>query len=109
MFILSLGTGKIEKPYHYKEAKDWGLVQWVKPVLDIMMTGVSETVDYQLRQIFDAIGKPKEYVRIEPELFDASPDMDNASGDNLRNLKVAGLQAAEENAKLLKEVAAQFV
>jgi len=109
MFILCLGTGKIEKAYHYKQAKDWGLVEWLKPVLDIMMSGVGETVDFQLKQIFDAVGKPDQYVRIEPNLFDASPEMDNASLENLNALKVAGQVCAEENDKLLERVADDLI
>ena len=109
MFFLCLGTGKIEKPYHYKEAKDWGLVQWVKPVLDIIMSGVAETVDFQLKQIYNAVGKPEQYVRIEPELLDASPEMDDASIENLNALKVAGMACAEKNDDLLEKVADQLI
>ena len=64
MAILSLGTGYKKKPYNYRRAKDWGQLGWARPVIDIMMSGVSETVDYQLKQIFDAVGKPKQYLRI---------------------------------------------
>ncbi len=109
MFILCLGTGKIEKPYHYKQAKDWGLVEWVKPVLDIIMSGVAETVDFQLKQIFNAIGKPDQYVRIEPNLLDASPEMDDASIENLNALKVSGQVCAEESDELLERVADQLI
>ncbi len=109
MFLLCLGTGKIEKPYHYKEAKDWGLVEWVKPVLDIIMSGVAETVHFQLQQIYNAVGKPDQYVRIEPDLLDASPEMDDASIENLNALKVAGQACAEENDDLLERVADQLI
>ncbi len=105
MFMLCLGTGKIKKPYYYKKAKDFGLVQWVKPIIDIMMSGTAETVDFQLHQIFDAVGKPKQYVRIEPELFNASPEMDDASIENLNELKVAGQMCAEDNEEALDQVA----
>lgn len=109
MFILCLGTGKINKPYHYKDARNWGLVEWVKPVLDIIMSGVAETVDYQLDQIFTAAGKPEQYVRIEPDLLDASPEMDEASIDNLNALRVSGQICAEENDDLLDAVAERLL
>jgi patatin-like phospholipase/acyl hydrolase len=98
MVIFSLGTGTVKKAYEYKIAKDWGLVQWIKPVLEIMMSGVAETVDYQLGQIFDAVGKRRQYVRIDAELGDASPDMDDVSMDNLQALREAGQYAAERHA-----------
>ncbi|QIA07714.1 patatin-like phospholipase family protein [Draconibacterium halophilum] len=109
MFILSLGTGKVEKPYYYKQAKDWGLVQWVKPIIDIMMSGVAETVDYQLAQIFDAVGKPNNYVRIDPDLRNASHEMDDASIENLKELKIAGQICSEENDALFNRVAKKLI
>lgn len=102
MAILSLGTGNVKHAYEYAEAKDWGLLQWVKPVLDIMMTGVAETVDYQLKQIYDAVGCPRQYLRIEPELQGANHEMDDVSAKNLNLLREAGQYAAEKNDKDLE-------
>ena len=118
MFILSLGTEKTkekekeqkereksQKGYSYREAKDWGLAGWLRPVLDIMMSGVAETVDYQLGQIFDSVGEPDRYVRIEPKLGNAKPEMDNATIENLQNLKEAGEQCVQENNDRLDQAA----
>ncbi|MCO5062116.1 MAG: patatin-like phospholipase family protein [Kiritimatiellae bacterium] len=48
--LLSVGTGhplmRIEK-----KTLDWGQAQWIKPLLNIMMDGVSGVADYQCRQI----------------------------------------------------------
>ena len=88
--IVSVGTGTSEVPYYYKEAKDWGLIEWAKPLLSIMMSGVSETIDYQLRQIYDSIDKPAQYLRINGPLKYAEKDMDNSSIENLENLEKDG-------------------
>lgn len=96
MAILSIGTGYVKKSYEYKDAKDWGMVEWIKPLIDIMMSGVSETVDYQMAQIYDAVGQPDQYLRINGELQFADPDMDNASQDNLIDLKQDGTRIAEK-------------
>lgn len=96
MFILSMGTGSQKKPYEYKKAKDWGKVEWISPLIDIMMSGVSETVDYQLRQLFDAAGCPQQYIRLSPTLGDADTAMDDASEENLHSLKVAGIESGEK-------------
>lgn len=96
MAILSIGTGYVKKSYKYKDAKDWGMVEWIKPLIDIMMSGISETVDYQMTQIYDAVGQPDQYLRINGELHFADPDMDNASKDNLIALKQDGTRIAEE-------------
>jgi patatin-like phospholipase/acyl hydrolase len=105
MVILSLGTGKIEKRYYYNEIKDWGLVEWIKPLIDILMSAGPETVDYQLESIFDAVGVNNQYIRIMPELGLASPEMDDASEENLTALAEAGREAAEdkENFNKIKE------
>ncbi len=64
--------------------------------MDIMMSGVSETVDYQLYQLFDVAGKPDQYLRINSELIFANPDMDDASGENLHALEQEGTRIAAE-------------
>ncbi len=100
MAILSIGTGFSKKFYSYKEAKDWGMVEWIKPLIDIMMSGVSETVDYQLAQIFDAIEAPDQYLRINTPLpADVNPEMDDASMENLLALKEQGTYIAEKNSE----------
>ena len=96
MAILSIGTGYIKKQYTYKGAKDWGAIEWIRPLLDILMAGVSETVDYQLAQIFDSVDKGEQYLRINDELLFAKSDMDDASSENLNALRQDGTRIAEE-------------
>ena len=105
MLILSLGTGSYEKSYAYDDAKDWGLAGWAKPAMDIMMSGVAETVDYQLEQIYDAVGKPKQYLRIQPTIRARLSDMDNADRENLSELVEAGAEAAIGARKKLRQLA----
>lgn len=97
MVILSLGTGEEKVSHSYAEAKDWGLAQWAKPVLDIMMAGVSETIDYQLRQIYDAVGAPGQYLRLQAPLRRENAAMDNAEQSNLRELAELGTELAEKS------------
>jgi patatin-like phospholipase/acyl hydrolase len=44
MMIVSIGTGSTSKQYEYKKVKDWGAVGWIKPIIEIMMSGNSQTV-----------------------------------------------------------------
>jgi patatin-like phospholipase/acyl hydrolase len=104
MVILSLGTGFEKKAYNYSQAKDWGLIGWVKPLINIMMSGASEVTDYQLRQIFSAVGAPQQYLRINMEFpIGVSSDMDDASQENLDALKELGTETAQKFDKLLDE------
>lgn len=104
MVILSLGTGFVKKAYDYNEAKNWGMAEWIKPLIDIMMSGVSEAVDYQVKQIYDAVQAPKQYLRINTELpIDVNPDMDDASQKNLLALKALGTETAQKFGNQLDE------
>lgn len=104
MVILSLGTGYEKKAYNYNEAKDWGMLGWIKPLISIMMSGVSEVVDYQLRQIYSAVKVPKQYLRINTEFpINVNSDMDDASQENLNALKELGSETAQKFDKQLDE------
>lgn len=89
MKILSLGTGHSKKTYHYSKAKNWGMAQWVQPVIDIMMSGSADVAHYQLEQIYGTITQPKQYLRIDGDLKGTGidPDMDNASPENMKKLQ----------------------
>lgn len=91
--ILSLGTGFTRKRYHYSKAKDWGMAEWVQPIIDIMMSGGAEVADYQLKSIFDSIDTPKQYLRANIDLKKykfVDSEMDNASPENMDKLKELG-------------------
>ncbi|SNS93036.1 Patatin-like phospholipase/acyl hydrolase [Ekhidna lutea] len=99
MKILSLGTGYTRKKYHYSKAKNYGMAEWVQPVIDIMMSGASEVAHYQLDKIYGTIQNPDQYLRIDGDLktTDIDPDMDCATKENMARLKAFGQQLFEEN------------
>ena len=111
MLIVSVGTGGVKKPYHYKEYKDAGMLKWLQPLIDIMMSGNSETVDYQLRQIFDTL-KPADkgdYYRIQPIIQNADTAMDNADLDNLKSLHEDGLASVVHYKSQLDEIVEKLI
>ena len=88
ILVVSLGTGEHTRPIHYQDAKNWGLLGWAKPVIDVIFDGVSKTVDYQLTQLLQpAASGQRRYYRFQTSLTIASDDMDNAHPDNLNNLQ----------------------
>ncbi|HET6225894.1 MAG TPA: patatin-like phospholipase family protein [Bacteroidia bacterium] len=109
MFMLSIGTGSKKESYAYNKTKGWGKMGWVKPVLDIMLSGASETVDFQMKHIFDAINCGDNYYRINPDIGKASIEMDDASPENLKALKEAGTATAEKYNAELEEIAAFLI
>ena len=96
--LLSLGTGQLTRPLPYDDVKDWGLVEWARPILDVVFDGVSDTVDYQLDQL---LGDGR-YWRLQVALDGgASDDLDDASAENLRRLKLKGEELVADSRREL--------
>jgi patatin-like phospholipase/acyl hydrolase len=81
--LLSLGCGQRTEKHSFDEIKDWGLVGWARPILDVVFDGVSDAVNYQLERVLS----PNLYLRLQVELTLASDDLDDASEENLARLR----------------------
>jgi uncharacterized protein len=100
MVILSLGTGQITRSYPYHNVKNWGMVQWLRPLIDIMMSSAAETVDYQMRQMFMAHGRSPSYLRLQTTIATNDvelAEMDNVHPTNMDRLLALGVQLADEH------------
>ena len=80
--MLSLGCGQHTERHSFDQIKNWGLVGWARPILDVVFDGVSDAVDYQLQRVLD----PERYFRLQVELTLASDHLDDASEENLAKL-----------------------
>ena len=49
--VVSLGTGNLTKPLPHDEVRRWGLLNWARPLADIMFDASSRTVDYQIKKL----------------------------------------------------------
>ena len=94
ILLVSLGTGEATRPIDYDKAKDWGVIGWVRPVIDVMMDGVADAVDYQLRQM---LGQQDRYYRFNTKLQEALDDMDAANRANINALKREAGRIIETN------------
>jgi patatin-like phospholipase/acyl hydrolase len=101
--ILSLGTGRRPKSLTYHQIKDWGLAGWARPIIDILLEGNAQTVDYELKTIFESAKLKANYLRIDGNFGDVQAgldiegldsDMDDASPANMRRLETFGRQLA---------------
>ncbi len=81
-FVLSLGTGELNRPISFAEAKDWGKAGWLVPLLSCMFDGVSDTTNYQMKMFLG-----EKYIRLQTDLSIASDDLDDATSGNIENLK----------------------
>lgn len=83
---VSLGTGEHTRPIPYEEASGWGVIEWARPLLDVVFHGINDTVDYQMQQIFTS-SDLRVYYRFQVTLDIGSDDFDDASRTNLHALR----------------------
>lgn len=106
VLVVSLGTGARSQRIPYDKAKDWGLVQWVQPLLGIVFDGVDDTVDYQLNTL---LSESNNYYRFQTRLDESNEQMDDVSPDNMRGLKLLAEKLIDEQAKNLDELCKRLI
>ncbi len=80
--LASLGTGQHTRPLPFEEVKDWGQLEWARPILDVVFDGSADAVDGQLAALVS-----DRYIRLQTRLEEASDALDDASPDNLAALR----------------------
>jgi hypothetical protein len=108
MALLSLGTGELTRPIMYDDARKWGAANWMKPVLNVVFDGVSDTVNYQVQLLLTKSGSLDQYLRIQPTLTPANDDMDDASARNIEQLEELGERMIASNDAGLDSMAARL-
>lgn len=98
ILVVSLGTGRLTESIPFSKAGHWGLVEWARPLLGVIMDGSSAAIDYQLDQL---LGRDVRHFRFQAVLEGVSDSLDEAS-----NANIEGLRGLAE--KLIKESAAQI-
>lgn len=99
ILVVSLGTGELTRPIPYEQARSWGIAQWAIPVLGVILDGVSDAVDYQLRALLR-----NRYFRFQTMLDLASDDLDNASRANILALRAEAEQILAADAPRLNQL-----
>ncbi|MGA1130884.1 MAG: patatin-like phospholipase family protein [Prochlorotrichaceae cyanobacterium] len=103
LLVVSLGTGQMRTPFSPEDIAGWGLLDWFNPLkglpmLEVMFSGNSDTVNSISRQLLDQEGFG-EYLRYQPDLNhdlvrDISAFVSNA--DNLVKMETAARLYLEE-------------
>lgn len=95
MVVVSLGAGELSEPILYAQARTWGALSWARPVLDCIMDGMADTVDYQVKECFE---RDVRYFRLQAGFGNPnapSDTLDNASPENIRRLVLRGQALAQ--------------
>lgn len=99
VLLCAVGTGMNDRKIPYEEAKDWGLLGWVRPVISVMMDGMSDSAHYHAQKLLlDPDDDPAKqlYFRFDIRLKDALDDLDATHRANITAL-------LEEADKIIKE------
>ena len=97
--LLSLGTGQVTRRLPYDDVKDWGALEWARPLIDVVFDGGQDAVDFQLAALIDG-----SYVRLQTRLEDASDDLDDASEENLAALTREAERLIADNNAVIDDV-----
>jgi uncharacterized protein len=84
--VVSLGTGELRNPLRYDRAYNLGQLGWAQPIIDIVLQGSNDTVDYQLQQLLQTGGAMRAYFRFQLDLSRGTGEMDDASTIHLKQL-----------------------
>lgn len=111
MYHVSIGTGSESRKIEFDEVEDAGLIGWLPKIIDIMMSGNSETVHYHLKKMYETLEAPDnhDYVRLEPSRGGAEPGMDCAYKENIAALHEAGSNFIFDHPKELTKIAEKLV
>ncbi|MGV8941382.1 MAG: patatin-like phospholipase family protein [Lysobacter sp.] len=102
LVVLSVGSGRRNRPIPLRQAQEWGALEWAVPIIDVLFDGNTDSVDYIARQL---VGPG--YFRLQTDLLAQLDDLDDVSAVNIAALESMAtdyLQSAPTRAKL-KELA----
>jgi uncharacterized protein len=108
--VVSLGTGEQTREMPYEEVKGWGLALWAQPILNVVFDGVSDTVDYQLKELLSTEeGDARRYYRFQTVLKIGNDDMDDAGATNIAALKGKAQEIIDRPDTALETLCAQLI
>ncbi|MDP9400136.1 MAG: patatin, partial [Actinomycetota bacterium] len=103
VLMVSLGTGELTRRLPWEEIRDWGVREWAlpaAPLLGVIFDGVSDTVDHQVAHLLPEGA----YFRFQVSLTTANDDLDDASAENLRALRLEAARLLDERGEELERL-----
>ncbi|MEG4286379.1 patatin-like phospholipase family protein [Microcoleus sp. A006_D1] len=105
ILLVSLGTGHLTRKYSYEQSRNWGLVNWLDPLINIMLDGTSESVAIQIEY---SLQKSQHY-RFQVALNHANDALDDCSVTNIQNLKVLAQESIAHNTRKIDELCVRLI
>jgi patatin-like phospholipase/acyl hydrolase len=107
--LVSLGSGTLTRHIKCEEVKRWGVVQWARPILNVVFDGVADTVDYQLERLLPMMGGGNGYYRFQTTLTKATGAFDDTSAENFEALERLGEALVKDNEAKLDQICNELV
>lgn len=96
-FIVSIGTGKSTRPLTDEWISLFGYVQWSRPMLELVMESISESVHEQMKNLLTRI-EDQNYHRLQVDLPEhINPAIDNATTKNMQAFNTAAKEFCSDN------------
>ncbi|MGB0839321.1 MAG: patatin-like phospholipase family protein [Chitinophagales bacterium] len=97
IFVLSIGTGHYYNQHKAAQAPKWGMLQWIRPVIRMMMDGSNNLANKQAQALLPS----RNYLRLDCE-FNRPIDFLDSSKENLDYLQKIVAQQLTENKSVVK-------
>ena len=106
VLVVSLGTGSLTSVYSYNEVKNWGLLQWGRPLLNMVLDGGSEVVAGELERLFEPSDQETKssYYRFQTFLTNDLEAIDNTNPENIRQLQSLAHRLIAERSQEIDEL-----
>lgn len=110
VIILSFGTGRgTLTTYPNDKIKNWGMIKWFGPVLNILLQGMGDVTAYEVNKLFEVWDANENYIRINPDIKIGSANGQDASAANMRHLHQDALNYISDNKEFLDNLAERLI
>lgn len=110
IMFLSLGTGSATlTPYPYKKIKKWGMLRWFFPILNILLQGTNEVINYEMERLFDSYQVRNNFIRINPCIILGNSSGQDASSENMKHLHQDAMNYVSTNKEFLNKIAEDLI
>jgi uncharacterized protein len=92
LFMVSIGTGAPTRPLPYEEVREWGLVHWARPLIDLTFDGINHAVDHQLEHLL----RPHAYHRLQAYIGHKHIRLDDVGPTSLKTMRDAAARLIAE-------------
>ena len=82
IFLLNISCGQNRDVYAYSKVQYWGKLEWIEPLINILIDGNMECVNTELHHMLG-----DNYVQLDPPLVKASEALDDCSEKNVEMLQ----------------------